>query len=354
MSAHVICAGISGQQSWQYVAGEHRNRSGGLKNLVDVWNFWSKEPFPEVLNRNATRGTCSIETKEIRDIFYKGSLKEINAKLPELMTYGFEDVKKTLEIFRTLYKAWLVTLPSTESQYFYLKRAKVNYSISDDFTDWFYNCENIYLETLAKVELQVKEVVDEIVAEYKAAIDKALLSIPETLPQDFYTKTSKYTKLQSKYSNKYILAQDLGLLSNIQNYRAESFPELNWKTTKDGKPFWSETELTSKSPNFQLLLKPKFRGETVSYSRKLGFYSIDSSGNQLKVTSPKKGINTKDNCGSLFSKDFIEYWENGTLEVDSNLGKQIVTLMATISYWISVRSRLAELVQLYCDGDHIN
>ena len=88
MSAHLLCAGVSSQQSWQYQAGPEKPRTGGLKNLVDVYNFWAWTPFPEVLELGAQRGDVKQEIKAIRDIFYKGTLKTVLGML-------YEDRKST-------------------------------------------------------------------------------------------------------------------------------------------------------------------------------------------------------------------------------------------------------------------
>jgi hypothetical protein len=66
----------------------------------------------------------------------------------------------------------------------------------------------------------------------------------------------------------------------------------------------------------------------------------------VKITSPKKGLATKDNCGSVLSKEFTPLWETGVLSCSTDIAKQITVLMSRISYWTSVRSRLAELVAL--------
>lgn len=76
------------------------------------------------------------------------------------------------------------------------------------------------------------------------------------------------------------------------------------------------------------------------------FVFITESNEVKKIVSPKKGQNTKDNCGSILSKDFIPYWDNGVFQTDSEVAKTIVDKMRLITYWTSVRSRLAELVVL--------
>lgn len=350
MSAHLLLAGISGQQDWSYKAGDLGPRAGGLKNLIDVFNFWSAESYPEVMNRFATRGKARIAEKEIREIFYKGTSKEIAARLPELMTYGFEDVDKLVKLFPSMYDCWLEQLPMLESQYFYFKRAKVNYSLDSDFRTWFENTELKYQTELKLIDTKVRELTDSIVIGFTNEIDKVISSNPIEPPQECFTKSSKYTKLKAKYNNTYVLHKEFNpKLSFVVEKYSDEYPCINWELTNKGLPVWADKPISSRSVDMQLLLKPKFRDTVntqvqVKYARACGFY-YEKDGVRVKITSPKKGLNTKDNCGSLFSKDFISYWESGVLSTDSGKSNEIVSVMASISYWTSVRSRLAEI---YC------
>jgi hypothetical protein len=316
--------------------------------LIDVFNFWSAETYPEVMNRFATRGKARIAEKEIREIFYKGTAKEIAARLPELMTYGFEDVDKLVKLFPSMYACWLDQLPMLESQYFYFKRAKVNYSLDSDFREWFEKTELKYQTELELIDTKVQELTTSIVISFTNEIDEVILSNPIEIPQECYTKSSKYTKLKAKYNNTYALHKEYNPQLNfvVEKY-SDEYPCINWELTNNGLPIWADKPITSRSVDMQLLLKPKYQDAVgsqvqVKYARACGFY-YEKEGVRVKITSPKKGLNTKDNCGSLFSKDFIPYWENGVLSTDSSEAKEIVKIMSSISYWTSVRSRLAEI-----------
>jgi hypothetical protein len=338
MSAHLLVAGIGNQQAFRYQPGATKARVGGLKNLIDVFNFWSAETYPEVLDYKAKRGEAKLEEKEIRDIFLTDEFQVLN-RLNDLMTYGFEDVDKVLRMLPSLHKAWMVSLPAKESQYFYLKRAKVNYSLSPEFHSWFENTEIIYQEKIAEVELKVKQITEQIQSEFNSDLES--IKIPDVLPEDFYTK-SKVPKLKKKYENKNIIIKELDLAKQVVAKYTKLFPDFTWQVSSAGAPLFLEG-LTSKSPAFQLLLSPTFRDNPIFYSREIGFFYREKDGTQTKVTSPKKGLNTKDNCGSIFSKDFMDYWEDGTFKVDNEIAKEVVKVMSEISYWISIRTRIGEI-----------
>lgn len=363
MSAHLLCAGVSSQQSWQYQMGSDKPRVGGLKNLVDTYNFWSQTSFPDVLHLSAKRGTLTPECKEIREMFYKGTLQGVLAMLPELVSYGMGDVEKVAAIYKSLFPAWLDALPAKESQYFYLKRAKVNYSLSENFNAWFFATEEKYQEIKSTITsliasnnaaklLNFKQEID-------AAIDKNINDLA-VVPDSFCLK-NKPGVLQKKWTvetgKPYLLAQEL--LADVKQVIADWQKRYNggsWALTADGTPKWAKSDDSSAdSPQSQLLLDAQYKysidrePSPVLYDKKEKF--VYSNGiAQIKITSPKKGVNTKDNCGSILSKDFMLLWETRVLATEGPEAKQIVGLMGQISYWTSVRSRQAEIVVLQAGG----
>jgi DNA mitochondrial polymerase exonuclease domain len=363
MSAHLLCAGVSSQQSWQYTMGSDKPRTGGLKNLVDVYNFWSQTEFPAVLELGAQRGTVKAEAKAIRDVFYKGSLKTVLGLLEELVSYGMADVEKTLAIYRNLYPAWVDALPSRESQYFYLKRAKVNYALAPDFVSWFYSTEVQYqtiqseINTLVQLNNQTK------LAEFKAEVATSLASFNPTLEAlSPYCLKGKPGSLAKKWQSQppYLLAQELHLeTQSVINQWQQLYNAGSWKINSNGSPLWAKTESSCDSPISQLLLDAEYiyssdlPAATVMFDKVKKFVYYDNKNAQVKITEPKKSIATKDNCGSILAKGFIPLWENRVLSCKSDDAKVIVNLMAQVSYWTSVRSRLAELVVLAapCHGD---
>jgi hypothetical protein len=351
MSAHLLCAGVSDQQSYYYSEGQTGPRAGGLKNLVDTYNFWSATEWPEVMELNAPRGKAEVASKKIRNIFYKGTLAEINASLVDLISYAIEDVNKTFAIFRNIFPAWLNALPSKESQYFYLKRAKVNYSIPSYFKDWFIATEAKYQAIKAEIKALVKENNENKVKEFLDELKTAqiLAYTFEELPAKYKNKAG--TQVLKKWNNPWLLAQELNpeVISIIDRWN-NKYPAVNWKLDKTGFPLWYlNCDDSADSPICQLLLDASFitseGPQPITYDKTLKFVYL-RNGATIKITSPKKGLNTKDNCGSILSKDFIPYWENGTFTTHSESAKKIVNKMSEISYWTSVRSRLAELVVL--------
>ncbi len=343
MSAHLLCAGVSDQQSWSYREGHIGPRAGGLKNLIDVYNFWAFTPFPEVLEFSAKRGETKIESKKIRDIFLNGQIKQVYTMLSELVQYGMEDTNKVVAIFRNLYPAWLNALPAKESQYAYLKRAHVNYSVPSYFKEWFITTELKYRaiskQITALIEANNKTQLNKFKGEIDAAIDHDLKPGPE-----FYTKTGK---LKKQWNYLYLLQQELNPdVQAVINKWESKYPAGSWKLDKEGIPDWYvKTNHSSDSPICQLLLDPQYThivGESayITYDKVKKFvYYIGPE--QIKITSPKKGLNTKDNCGSILAKDFIDLWDEGVLFTEGPEAQEIVKLMSSISYWTSVRKRLA-------------
>ena len=124
------------------------------------------------------------------------------------------------------------------------------------------------------------------------------------------------------------------------------YPAGSWKLDKEGIPDWyANTNHSADSPICQLLLDPQYtyavgKSAAITYDKLKKFvYYIDSE--QIKITSPKKGLNTKDNCGSILAKDFIDLWDEEALFTKGPEAQEIVKLMSSISYWTSVRKRLS-------------
>jgi hypothetical protein len=351
MSAHLLCAGLSDQQSFYYREGQTGNRAGSLKNLIDVYNFWSAEPYPKTMEYSARRGTAEPGSKKIRNIFYKGTASEIDAMFPELMAYGLEDVRKVSAIFTNLYPAWLDSLPSVESQYFYLKRAKVNYSLPSYYKEWFLSTEAKYQAIKAEIRELIKANTQDKLNEFileTGAVFKPVYKIDSLEPR-FLNKAR--TKILKRWDNPWLLNQELNpeFKKVIQKWN-EKYPAVSWEVDSKGIPAWySKCDHSPDSPICQLLMDITYNHEgtpcPVSYDPSTKFvYKAGSGALSRKIVSPKKGLNTKDNCGSVLSKDFIPLWESGVLSTQSPIAKQVVEKMSLITYWTSVRSRLAELV----------
>jgi hypothetical protein len=357
MSAHLLCAGVSSQQSWNYQMGSDKPRVGGLKNLVDVYNFWSQTEFPRVLELGAKRGNVKAEAKEIRDIFYKGDLKTVLGMLQELVTYGMSDVQKVVEVYRNLFPAWLDTLPAKESRYFYLKRAKVNYSLSDQYASWFRSTESKYQVIKEQINELIQANNQAKLSEFKLEIDKEIEADPIShIPDSFCLKNKPRTLAKKWYPNaegkSYLLAQALvpGVQAVISKWQVK-YNAGNWAIDNSCSPKWAKTESSCDSPISQLLLDATYKYSSdlpaapVMFDKNVKFVYYRGA-EMVKITSPKKGLNTKDNTGSILAKDYIALWETGVLSCSTDTAKQITVLMSQISYWTSVRSRLAELAVL--------
>jgi hypothetical protein len=349
MSAHLLCAGLSDQQAFYHRGGQKGNRAGSLKNLIDIYNFWSVEPYPKTMEYSARRGTAEPSSKKIRNIFYKGTASEIDAMFPELMAYGLEDVRKVSAIFTNLYPAWLNSLPSVESQYFYLKRAKVNYCLPDYYKEWFLATESKYQTIKAEIRELIKANTQDKLNEFISETGSVLNPVYklESLEPRFLNKAG--TRILKRWDNPWLLNQELNpeFKRVIQKWN-DKYPAVSWEVDSKGIPAWyNKCDHSPDSPICQLLLDITYNHEgtpcPVSYDPSTKFVYESESGLR-RIISPKKGLGTKDNCGSVLSKDFTPLWESGVLSTRGSIAKQVVEKMSLITYWTSVRSRLAELV----------
>jgi hypothetical protein len=196
-------------------------------------------------------------------------------------------------------------------------------------------------------------------AQFKTELNQSIANFnPTAEALAPYCLKNKLGTLAKKWQSEpgqlpYLLAQELHLETrSVIDRWQKIYNAGSWKITAEGLPAWAKTESSADSPISQLLLDAEYKYSTdlqpatVMFDKLKKFVYYDNKEQQVKITSPKKGQNTKDNCGSILSKDFIELWENGVLATRGSEAQQIVKLMSEISYWTSVRSRLSELYVL--------
>jgi hypothetical protein len=118
----------------------------------------------------------------------------------------------------------------------------------------------------------------------------------------------------------------------------------DWEPAQNAEPKWysvaKKKGISYSQTIVQDLCDLTYFGQEVVYDREQKFMFKNSSGILAKVFSPKKGPATKDNCGSLFGADFVQLFEEGSLQSQNPIAQQITSTAAELSYWTSVRARL--------------
>jgi DNA polymerase gamma 1 len=353
MSTHLVVAGVGSQQSWGFSMEEgaepYYTEFSSTNGLIAVHNFWvpgSKDPDSGV----------TAESKKTRNIFVEGSMEDVRENFSEIMAYALRDSVLVNEIMRYLIPAFYKSLPSDIRQEAALIRGNTSLALAPHFKEWVESCEEEYQTACSWLNKKAATLINLVSAQFQKELLATLKVYElEELPPEFRTKkgTGPLMKKwapgnQVPYSS---LALNLALnplTSQVVSKWEARFRTRSWGPDSAGLPKWLKTEATFESPLIQDLCELVYFGQQVVYEPgKTGrkFCYVDKSTGELaKVFSPKKGPSTKDNCGSLFAKDFVSLFEDGSITSEKPIAIEIVTKAAELSYWTSIRSRMFKLL----------
>ena len=330
LSAHIGVSGLAGGQRWLYVlAGkdpddltEDEKRKlryapkwldeGSTNSLVQCYNF-HVAAVRKYFGEDVTE--LGSADKEVRNIFVKATeLSQIRQMLTEAVDYAVKDAFYTAELFQAL---WPKYLDSTPSPVALCGHYHLNGSIVPLVPDWE--------EWIKTVEKTFKEHNDEM--------------------------TELCQKLVQKYRDEWVATER----SNSYWNRDPWLRQLDWEVKSDkgkyaGVPNWlrpfvkdPDTHIGVKSNLSHLLLKLKYEGSPMIYSREDGWCYHDEMGILTKIPHPK---GSNDNVGGVLSKDFVEDMTVGRLSSDLPEAKRALEIASATSYWTSVRKRVMDRIFL--------
>jgi DNA polymerase gamma 1 len=345
MSTHLIVAGVGSQQSWGFSMEEgtepYYTEFSSTNGLIAVHNFWVPD------------SSVTAESKKTRNIFVEGTMEDVRENFPEIMAYALRDSVLVNEIVRYLMPAFYKALPSDIRQEAALIRGNTSLALAPHFKEWVESCEEEYQIACNWLNKKAAILINLVSAQFQKELLETLKVYElEELPLEFRTKKGA-GPLMKKYAPAGGGSIALNLALNPLTCQVVSkwetrFRTRSWEPDSAGLPKWLKTEVTFESPLIQDLCELVYFGQQVVYeSGKTGrkFCYVDKSTGELaKVFSPKKGPSTKDNCGSLFAKDFVSLFEDGSITSEKPIAIEIVTKAAELSYWTSIRSRMFKLL----------
>jgi DNA polymerase gamma 1 len=137
--------------------------------------------------------------------------------------------------------------------------------------------------------------------------------------------------------------------------------QLNWEVKAvKGKyahvPEWirpfikdPDEKIGVKSNLSHLLLKLKYEGSTMIFTKDNGWCYHDEEGKLTKIPHPK-GAGA--NVGGVLSKDFVDDMKVGRLNSDLPEAKRALEIANAVSYWTSVRKRVMDRIFLRAQNPH--
>ena len=341
LSAHIGVSGLASGQRWLYVlAGkdpdnltEEEKRKlryapkwldeGSTNSLLATYNFHVYEVrkfFDDSIQ------PLGVGDKAIRDIFVKAThLSQIRQMLTQAVDYAIKDAFYTAELFQALWPKYLDATPSPVALcgHYHLNGSII--PLVPDWENWIQGVERTFEEH-----------------------NKEMTQICKDLVWENYEKWKSIYLEDSEKAERWI-ARDPWL------------SQLNWevKTTK-GKyahiPEWvrpfikdPDEHIGVKSNLSHLMLKLKWEGTPMIFTKDLGWCFHNEEGELTKIPHPK-GAGA--NVGGVLSKDFVDDMKVGRLDSDLQEAKRALEIANSVSYWTSVRKRVMDRIFIPAHNPH--
>lgn len=366
-----ICHGLTSdlmKTFTTYKWNEHMNpycKHGSKASLLDSYNFYYRKTEP-----------MDEGSKKIRDVFVNCStineMVEVAGGRETLYEYAIKDCYYTFKIFKKVFYEFLYYSPSPVSFSAMVILGSPKPALDNNWYEWIQNCENLYLKALTTITDSLSLMADELYTEFKENDALDVDSDPWYRDLSWYMDTATVNKTIRTYEI-YQASSNVPLLVNVPHgeqvakYIEHIHGHLNLLKTSSGKikakkvtesiktiprneksygkPEWyvksKKSPITTKSILAHYLCGLSWRGFPIYKTRDKGFCYRDEYAVEHKIPHKKGG---DANVGGLLSKDFIHYFNNGTLTARNPRALELMNASASIAYWTSVRSRITDVL----------
>lgn len=317
MSMHINVSGLaSGQRFW--FTQESTNFSptwskhGALNNLVDCYNFHCL-PLTN-LQKSA---------KNDRNIFvHADHIREIVLQLPHLLQYALKDAYYTQCLFYSLFPKYHQANPSLTTLVGHTTLMRSFLPLHDDWDSWVQRCEQLWANCLEKQTQLLSTIALELLEAFRN--DEIDTQTDPWLSQMDWEVNSKVTKTGKPASKWYGYPNWVRDIAKVGSDRSLII-----------------SKITTKQQISHLLLRLKWDGNPIIHSKSLGWCFFNQQTQALeRIPHPKE---QDANVGNLITKDFLAEFESGLISSDLPQAQELLDLSIAISYWTSVRSRVAEV-----------
>lgn len=364
MSLHAAVGGLCSQQRPLWMKFKKMLESGddldsdGTKQMYRRWfDVSSTNSLKEVAELY-----CNIKmNKSERDIFVKGTRKDLEDQFQSLMTYCATDVMVTHQIFKVVFNKFLQKCPHPVSFAGILSMGKGFLPVNESWPEYLRSSEEKYLELSQKIETQLADLAGSALLKAK---DESWREDEWLKHLDWTSQELKMTKPKFKKNGQYAK-------------NGEPRPVKN--QTLPGKPQWykdlwdkklNKLKITTSKRITPYLLKLQWQGYPVYYAKTYGwtFYipkpdtrfeaktePLAFSSDPSDPTYDEFASNTSyrfyriphkngenENCGDPLGKSYITAMETGTLTSAYDATGDILKLNAQCTYWIGARQRILD------------
>lgn len=322
MSAHINVSGLASEQrfwftqsddkSFKYQAPPTWTTKGSLNNLVDAYNFHCQPAIP-----------LEKETKKTRNLFVVAeSMADFVPNRDELVTYALRDAKVTYDLYSILVLKYLQSNPSLTTLYGHFAISSTVLPVVDNWHEWVEGCEKMWRESIDRQDELLSELAEQLLEDWK---------------NDEVDVESDPWLSQLDWEANYALKKD-GKPKSIY-YGIPMWYKKNARNCKEQGRIVLEP-VTTKSRLSHLLLRLKWNGEPIVYDGSKGWTHWDVEKSEYTRIPHPSG--DEQNVGGVLSKDFLPYFEDGTLSSDLPQAQELIRLAVRVSYWTSVKSRVFE------------
>ncbi|RLV96522.1 DNA polymerase gamma [Spathaspora sp. JA1] len=387
MSLHAAVSGICSQQrpKWQIHKknkkvrdeGEYEENGTTLKELEKQINKereldpWLNKGSPNGL-ANVAEFHCGIKMdKTDRDYFGTEDPQEVVDNFNKLMDYCARDVEATYIVTKKLFPKFrervphpvsfaalrhmgTLILPTTTKWNKYLESADAHY-----FANRNKITESLRTKAVELVEYLTKED-DSLIPDYKKDpwLNQLNWEIKEERLKKDGTPCSRQAYLtgfpewyRDLFRTKEKGAEEREMNLTLRTRTAPLFLRLKW----EGYPiFWSDKNGWCFKVPFDEEIKKYLEGKNYTEAKLTPEEYIeyddllrDDSGMSYTLFKIPHPDGAGKRCTSVLSKNFIQFFENGTLTSEFEYAKEIMTLNNEASYWMGNRNRIREQFVVY-------
>lgn len=321
MSAHINVSGLASEQRFMFTQSDKTFMGvtkpswvdkGSLNNLVDAYNFHCKPMVP-----------MEKETKKTRNLFVVAeSMWDFEPDRDVLVEYALRDVKVTFDLYSIVVLKYLQANPSLTTLYGHFAISSTVLPVVDNWYEWVEGCEKMWRESLDRQDELLSELAEQVLEDWKS---------------DEIDVESDPWLSQLDWEANYVLKKN-GTPKSCW-YGVPMWYRKNARNDKELKKIVLEP-ITTKSRLSHLLLRLKWNGQPIVYDSDMGWtYWDDEKSTYERLPHPS---GNEQNVGGVLSKDFLPYFEEGTLSSDLPQAQELINLAVSVSYWTSVRSRVLE------------
>jgi DNA polymerase gamma 1 len=321
MSAHINVSGLASEQRFMFTQSDKTFMGvtkpawadkGAMNNLVDAYNFHCQPMIP-----------LEKETKKTRNLFVVAeSMVDFVPDRDELVEYALRDVKTTFELYSVLVLKYLQANPSLTTLYGHFAISSTVLPVVDNWHEWVEGCEKMWRESLDRQDELLSELAEQVLTDWK--------NDDISVEQDPWLS-------QLDWTANYALKKD-GKPKSVW-YGIPMWYRKSARNCKEQGRIVLEP-ITTKSRLSHLLLRLKWNGEPIVYDSERGWTYWDAEKSEYTRIPHPSG--DEQNVGGVLSKDFLPYFEDGTLSSDLPQAQELIQLAVRVSYWTSVKSRVLE------------